>query len=511
MFSNNGKNNSGQVNSNHGSVVSTNLPLPENAPQYNRNALGMDVGVNRIDGMTIDKYKNELTASILNDTQDDFMDFTEPAAAALDNVFLIQHLKDFDHEWHQKSFDYVDNLSIKDKFILRAYTRHGDRLINKLIRDPDNFDTDSECKYILLKQIKNNGNNVIAVQIFEELGLDPEKYLVMSGKIRPIPAINAAGIGELIEYSRTINLQQLDKIKEHIMKLSQEIKRIINAAPRITRKIRLFRGIKYDYVSSNNANSENVFDLRGFQSMSYSIISALSFSGQYNDNNLQKHPMLYSIILHPGTACIALDKISYFGGGNENEILVNMDLQCRFKNEFSEKIHMVPEIYHYSQILDKAIPHPTISTYVKELIIAPQLTSRRARANESINSNSNSNAESESNNNSNRSLTNSVLNAAFYHLGFNGHGGFVNVGKKLKKTRSNNRMINTQAKTRKNSRTFANMNASKQNASKQKEINEVLKRIKESQAEDTDYAKVRDRDFGFVIVGPAGAVNNKTK
>jgi hypothetical protein len=464
---------------NQGSVVSTNIPLPENAPQNNRNARGMDIGVKRINHGTIHEYQNAFASSIFKKASGEFMDFIEPTASALDKIFLIQHLKNFDPEWHEQSLEYVRNLSLKDKYILRAYTKHGDVLINKLIREPDDFDTYPKCIEYIQKYIINNGNNVIAMQIFEELGLNADNYLKLSGRKFKYALLTDEGIDKLIQYSATINLQQLDKIKEHLLKLAQEIKRIINSAPRITKHIRLFRGIYYDYVHNENENVGNVFELRGFQSMSSSIASALNFSGQYNENNAQRHPMLYSFTLHPGTPCIAMKEISHFF--EEDEVLVNMDLNCDFNNEFSEKIHLFLANYHFSQIFNNFLTYPTSSVYIKELVIAPHLINRGARGNNG-NSNRVSNASFESNarsQESNVTMKSENLNVAFHQLGYNGHGGFTNQSTKLKKTRSN-RVFNNQAITRKRNNFKGQIVLKKmnENASKQKEIKAVIERMK---------------------------------
>ena len=120
-------------NNNLNSIISTNIPLPENASQNNRNARGMDVGVKRINYDVIRAFQDSFTESLLKSKElqlNEFMDFIAPVDAALDKSFLIQHLKNFDKEWFRNSINYVHTLPNKDKFMLRAYTRNGDKLIN---------------------------------------------------------------------------------------------------------------------------------------------------------------------------------------------------------------------------------------------------------------------------------------------------------------------------------------------------------------------------------------------
>jgi hypothetical protein len=474
---------------NQGSVVSTDIPLPENAPQNNRNTRGMDAGVKRIDYATINKYQTEFASSLLKSrTGNEFMDFIEPIDSALDNIFLIQHLKHFDPEWHQQSLNYVNGLSKKDKFMLRAYTRNGDKLINTLIRTPDEFDADPDCIKYVNESIRQNKNNVIAMQILSELGINSERYIDFD-KIdkygRFIPKLNAEAYNVLIPTCSNITI---NKIKEHLLTLAGEIKRIINGAPPLTKHIRLFRGIQYDYVNNENSSTNMLFDLQGFQSMSLSIASALSFSGEYNENNLQTHSMIYSFIVHPGTQCIAMSGISHFP--EEEEILVNMDLQCSFIPEFSEKLFLNLPTYHYSQLCHLIQSYPTKSLYVKDLVIAPQLVNRGARANNMSNSSSNASMrELNTGSQSNReSITSSNLNAAFYQMGY-GRGGRLNLN-----TLRSKRLLNNQAKTRKRSVNKMNQGPSK------KEITNLMDKIKTIEAKENDYAKVRDPGFGFIIV-----------
>jgi hypothetical protein len=500
-----------QQAANQGSVVSTNIPLPENAPQYNRNAHGMDIGVKRIDYDVLNKYQTSFASSVVKTVHSEFMDFIEPVGNSLDNIFLIQHLKNFDPEWHERSLDYVKNLPMTDKYMLHAYTRHGDKLINTLTRTPDEFETDEECVDLVKSCIKFNTNNVIAVQIFQELGMNPEQFLEIEWRRPGIPYVNAVGLGHLIAYAKTL---AIEKVKQHLLTLAQEIKRIINAAPQLTKPIRLFRGIQYDYIATDNASAGNKLDLIGFQSMSSSIASALGFAGQYNDNNLQKHSMIYCFTLHPGTPCIAMKGVSHFP--HEDEVLVNMDLQCRFEPEFAEKIFLNPAIYDFHQMAMPDAPHPKNSLYIKNIVIAPLLINRGARVNNIVNipannfnvENFQSNVGSQYNN---QSVTSSNINAAFHQMGF-GRGGRLNVRENLKMTRSN-RMRNNQAKTRKrlNFAKQAGPNKMNKNVSKQ-EIKEVMNRIKAVEAEETDYRKVRDPGFGFVIVKKgAGKKNRNSK
>lgn len=525
QFEPSGNNNENKNNQSNSS--STNFPLPVNAPQHNRNARGMDAGVQRIDYDIINKFQTSFADSLVIDKNlsTGFINFIAPVDKALDKSFIVQHSNNFDFEWHQQSLDYVEQLSPKDKYMLRAYTRNGDKLINTLIRIPNEFDSDQKVMDIVNRCIRNNANNVIAVQIFEDLGLDPNQFIEIRGRAQK-PKINASGLMLLIDYTPDM---EMNKIKEFIIKLATEIKRIIAAAPQLTRKIRVFRGIEYDYVNNANNVADNNMVLSGFQSTSYSISSALGFSGQYNEDNMQQHMMLYSILVHPSIPCIAVEDVSHFK--EECEIILDMNLACAFDPNFVEKIQLTPANYNYYQLLNASTPHPTPSIYVKHMRIAPLLMGRNARANNSNGESVASNGNSRSNGSvssqptalsnvsaiTNGTMTSANLNVAMYEQGFNGYGGYRSHKGGRTMVEAN---LNAQARTlKRNKRNLAKPfvilnnrklaitaknnkknSASKMNNANKKNVNALMKQIEAIEAKENDYSKVRDRGLGFIIV-----------
>lgn len=481
-----------------------NGPLPVNALQMNRNARGMDKGVQRLDFSAVNAYQLGLADSLIDKekTTKFFLDFNPNVSDVLSKIFITQSHKFFDEDWHNDSVDYVNNLSNKDKFMLRAYTRNGDELINTLLRTPEKFV--QLMGQLVSRAITKNGNNVIAVQIFQIMGIDPEKMITRTGKI------TADGFIHLINYTATM---PMDEIKRHILQLAEEIRRIIRAAPRPSKPLRLYRGIKNDYVGHNNA--ENV-QLSGFQSMSYSIRSALGFAGNYNETNLQSHSMLYTFTIGPDVPCIAMESISHFE--EENEILVDMNLFAHCEPEFEERIEVQQSNYNYYS-LQMVNSYPLTSIYKKDIIVFGEGGARRGfrNARHSITNNMNmtitphmennygnyvNNSQSQLSNNSQlNAAINSALNKSYQYggrlninrtrrNGRNGRNVRNNINKNLMKmakgmTRRNNAKMNTQMNSQPPTREQAIA---------------LMKQIEETERKENDYRKVRDPGLGFVIV-----------
>ncbi len=493
-------------NANHQSIISTNFPLPQNAPQNNRNVRGMDVGVKRIDFGIVNHFQREFANSLLGEknTANGFIDFIQPVDSAIDIAFFVQHLKNFDTEWHKRSLEYVENLSIKDQYMLRAYTRNGDEMINALIRKYNAFESDPKIMELVRRCIIQNSNNVIAVQIFEELGFDPERFIEIKGGNQQ-PAVVGAGLGHLIDY---VAEAKIEDIKKHIAKLATEIKRIIGAAPPLTKKIKLFRGVKTDYTANNDINRSidtQQCVLYGFQSMSYATSVAISFAGQYNEENLQHHHMIYSFTLHPGVPCIAMEGISHFP--EECEILVDMNMACQYNYFFNEKIHLNSLNYQYYQLFTGVVAYPFNSFYIKNLIIAPLLRDRGAR-NNSSSFNANSNTQNTSRNNfiespifpiNAESVHSSNLNAAMHEYGYNGYGGRI-LSTKTRKNLNLSRNLGKTIRNIKQKNIRVNKMNKVNNANKRNNVEAVMKRIEAIEAKETDYRKVRDPGLGFIIV-----------
>lgn len=505
------------TNSNSESNTSSiNIPLAANASIFNRKARGMDKNVIRIRPTILNAYQAKFADSLVRqkDLKTGFMDFISPVDNAIDMVYIAQHAKNFDPEWLQQSLLYVANLPIRDRFMLRAYTRNGDKLINTLIRNPAEFENDFRAMELVKRCIINNANNVIAVQIFEDNGIDVGSTIQILGR-KGHPGINGDGLQYLIENTSTLTI---DKIKEYIIQLAYEIKRIIGNAPHLTKKIRLFRGISEDYVKKSENSSSNECVLQGFQSMSYSLTSALGFSSEYNENNMQTHHMLYSVLVHPGVPCIAVETLSHFP--EEAEVILDMNLACSFDSQFYEKVQLTPSMYNFAEIANGFTAYPTDSVYVKHLRIAPLLFGRNARAN-NMNSLSNvnnsrenlashvSNALTNLSSATNEPMSNSQINVAMHQYGFNGYGGCHrggratlianlnrsrNFGKTLK--RNNLRKNKPRVNTAKNNR----MIGVNRNKNTSKNVRTLMKEIEAIEAAENDYTKVRDRGLGFVIV-----------
>ena len=79
-------------------------------------------------------------------------------------------------------------------------------------------------------------NNVLAVQIFEEMGFNPEQFIETVGTT-DATTIGSAGLSHLINYVQQIDI---NKIKILIAKLAVEIKRIMVILKILVQKIIVF-------------------------------------------------------------------------------------------------------------------------------------------------------------------------------------------------------------------------------------------------------------------------------
>jgi hypothetical protein len=446
----------------------------------------MNFGVHRLNELALQMYKDEFARSLSKpvNIEGNFLNVVDPLNSALDEVFLVQHLKHFDAEWHRNSINYVNSLSLKDKFILRTYTRNGDELMNALIRDANGFDTNQRCLELIDRCIMKNLNNVIAVQLFEINGVDANAHLIYDeNDVADAIKINNAGKALLIQWVAELSIQD---VKLHLQKLISDIRRIINDSPRLNKIIKLYRGIKHDYAWS--AENDNQVVLSGFQSTSYSISKALAFSGQYNENNIENHYMMYCIVLHPGIPCIAMESISHF---SEKEILIDMNVVCEYNMMFYEKLELTPREFTYNALTTKPILKPKTSIYVKYLTIVPIV--------ENANNNGNNNVNFSSN------------NALAALSGINSQSG----GKTLLANPEQNiirvKINNQYNRSRKNKRIIVqnrkqqNIQTAKQNRRNvvNKNNNSSYNRKELQYIKNNQYEKVRDNELGFVIVKSA--------
>jgi hypothetical protein len=458
-------------------------------PLMRRNNIEFDENVQRIDDMKLHKYKLEFAESLVdrNYIKPDFFTPLKECENALKNVFLMQSERDFDFDWYNASVNYTLGLSNSDKYILRGYTRNGDELINALIRYPNNYLSDKMD--IIRRKIYNNENNIIAVQLFKKHGLNPDNY------IQDNLLISQQGFILLQGYVSTLTHQELIG---HIYELINDMRRIIEAAPKPIKVIRVYRGVKEDYIKDNDVEYNL---LSGFQSASYSIDVALGFSGQYNINDNitnNRHLMIYTLDVGTDIPCIAMEGISHFP--QEKEILIDMNLYGNFMNYFLEKTHLHRGNLQFNELVPRAYPHTSIYNKIIQLMYIPY-ASMPSVLNRGFISRNARHSISSANTASEPSITESVINAALNEYEYNHYGGRLAIenAPRVNINRSITRKINNRRKLNKIEihRTLKN-NGTKQNNKRKMNYSEYLNIQKKESSQ--DYRKVRDPGIGFIIV-----------
>jgi hypothetical protein len=170
-----------------------------------------------------------------------------PMYTTITNLFTFNDIHFIDYEWIQKQMDYINNLSDRQKHIIRSYTIYSDKLINKYLRNT----LKKRDIEIVLDIITKLNENPFQYQHFDKTG----RYTVDK------------------EYRRNII--------EYINKYIDEFSDIIHNSPRLKTPIKVFRGITSDRYLLNgieeNKNGIMIFRNIEFISTSMYLESATNF------------------------------------------------------------------------------------------------------------------------------------------------------------------------------------------------------------------------------------------
>ncbi len=180
-----------------------------------------------------------------------------------------------DFEWAEKQMDYINNLSDRQKHIIRTYTIYSDKLINNYLRKTLKTD---DIKRILNITLQLNENPFI-YQHFDRTG----KY--------------------------TIDDEYIKNIKIYIKQYIKEFSDIIHQSPKLTKPIKVFRGIKTDKYLHNsiitNNNGNIIIKNNDFISTSLYLESATHF--------MENNCCLLELTLEMSTPCLFTAHISRCG------------------------------------------------------------------------------------------------------------------------------------------------------------------------------------------------------
>lgn len=236
---------------------------------------------------------------------------------------------DFDDAWIERSDEYVDNLTVADKYILRIYTRNGDEVVNNTLRE----DRVNQKTNELLTKMKEEDRCMFAVSLFREQNDLRDEYFTVHGE-----RLSSLGQDRLDTlYSQRI-VSEEDTFT-YIQKYANELRRVIRAGPKIRNQQIVFRSINNDYLEVYEHAQTTI---RGFTSTTFQPYAASYYAhGKFYGN-------MYEMILTPGTHAVSMHNISEFP--SENEIL--LDFGCFVHPLDKHEKLMISEVYNYTNPKD---------------------------------------------------------------------------------------------------------------------------------------------------------------
>lgn len=235
----------------------------------------------------------------------------DPFYAGLQKSFLFQEDRWFLEEWYNQCDQYVNSLDSRESYILSRYTRHGDEVVNKLLRDPAGFSSNTRIQQLMQESMTNENLLLHAMQLIDIY--DPENhnsYLQSDGSLMPselyeVLKFEKEYMGD-IDYENPVEV--LDNLKPLIYRYIEDLHQILRNAPPLPAPLQVFRGSETDYL--NNPLHSAVVD--GFISTTLD-----SCVGEYYPRN----NYIYQMIIHPGTPCLSIKNASKYYA--EFEILVD--------------------------------------------------------------------------------------------------------------------------------------------------------------------------------------------
>ncbi len=233
------------------------------------------------------------------------IDNKTPLYKQICKIYTFNDSNYIDYEWIEKQMNYINKLSDKDKHIIRTYTIYADKLVNKYIR----------------KSLKNIDIDII-LDITTRLKENPFKYH---------------------HYDKTGNYNIDDIYKTNIIEyIEQYIKdftKIIEESPRLTKPIKVFRGLTNGQYIVNgieqNIHNNQVFKNKDFISTSIYLESAANF--------MEGECCLLELNLDVSTPCLFTAHISRCG--TEYEITLAPNTIMKYVRCNMKKMLNSPEYY----------------------------------------------------------------------------------------------------------------------------------------------------------------------
>jgi hypothetical protein len=221
----------------------------------------------------------------------------------LNSKFIFNNKKYIDYVWMEQQFDYINNLSDRQKHILRAYTKYGDEFINNFIRGTL---SDRLISNLLNRCIQSNENPFLYQHKSETNSIE-------------------------------INDVYRKNILKYIESFIDELSNIIKNSPKLTRKIKVFRGFKDGSIIEKSLQynkGKKFIKINDFMSTTFYLPSTTQF--------MNGDCCLLELTLEPNTPCILTATIS--SRRNEFEIttmpgIIMNYIKCTRKYALNEMDH----------------------------------------------------------------------------------------------------------------------------------------------------------------------------
>lgn len=260
----------------------------------------------------------------------------------------LENNLEMDVEWLQRQINYINSLSKYDIFTLKGYTYYGDVMVNSLLRDtiewdkvanmnkdffdsfeyfPLYFQLDSIVTHVLLHHSKlgayslfnksentmvklytkpNNGNIPRSAKLASYIELIVKNYNQWQHSDKYIVLVSIWGMVHQVVHKKCIELFQ------------QDLTRIINKSPALTKNITVYRGVRNDFYlrGAKNGYYKNI----GFVSTSLDVEKAQFFQ-MLGQENTPSSCCIQKITLVKGTRVLLMMVTSQYG--DEKEVLLN--------------------------------------------------------------------------------------------------------------------------------------------------------------------------------------------
>jgi len=278
-----------------------------------------------------------------------------------ENTSLIQFENLLDNDWMKNQFQYIAELSKRDLFTIYSYTRTGDRIANSFLRKtfkPISFLKDlKEIEdnpqtyrpyFALFFQAYDKLNEYTEEQISEILSVDilPEKKSQIH-RLFLDKSVNLKLSEQYVIFLGLLTCFSMEFWLKIIGIYVKDIDRIIKNAPKITKKMYVYRGVDTnDYFLTNI--KDHIKSLNGFESTSVKVKTTFEFIG--------RKCCLQRITLLPNVRALLISCVSAFP--LESEILLGhqtnyyvMDQTSKINKSLDPCALRVEEIEAYDIII----------------------------------------------------------------------------------------------------------------------------------------------------------------